>query len=183
MSTTFPRSRRSEPGYDIRQVEAFLEEARRQYDAERETDVTMTSSSIRHTSFSIHRGGYSTRHVDAALERLEDAFAGRERERAIRERGDQAWFADARETARVVLDRLSRPAGERFARVSPLAKGYNPAEVDRFTTRLARHFREDRPLSVDDVRQVAFRTRRGGYDEAQVDLVLDAVIDVMLAVR
>jgi DivIVA domain-containing protein len=38
-------------------------------------------------------------------------------------------------------------------------------------------------VSVDDVRQVAFGSRTRGYSEAQVDLVLDAVVDVMLAVR
>ena len=38
-------------------------------------------------------------------------------------------------------------------------------------------------MSVDDVRTVAFRTKRGGYNETQVDVFLDAVIGVMLAVR
>jgi DivIVA domain-containing protein len=33
------------------------------------------------------------------------------------------------------------------------------------------------------VRTVVFTTQRGGYRESQVDLVLDAVVDVMLAVR
>jgi DivIVA domain-containing protein len=33
------------------------------------------------------------------------------------------------------------------------------------------------------VRTVAFQAQRGGYREAQVDLVLDAVTRVMLAVR
>ena len=38
-------------------------------------------------------------------------------------------------------------------------------------------------MSVDEVRTVAFRTRRGGYSEAQVDAFLDAIVGVMLAVR
>jgi DivIVA domain-containing protein len=33
------------------------------------------------------------------------------------------------------------------------------------------------------VRTVAFRSRLRGYREWQVDLLLDAVVDVMLAVR
>ncbi len=66
----------------------------------------------------------------------------------------------------------------------PVARrGYDPDEVDRFLIRVQRYFRESRPMSVDEVRKVVFHTRRGGYSEAQVDLLLDAVIDVMLAVR
>lgn len=183
VNTTFPTGRRSEHGYNVREVEGFLEEARRQYDARSDAKVTMTSSTIRHTSFAMQRGGYSTSHVDAALERLEDAFALRERERTIADRGADVWFADARETAQEILGRLSRPEGDRFVRENRLVKGYSPAEVDRFAATLTGYFRDDRPVSVDAVRQVAFRTRRGGYREAQVDLLLDAVIDVMLAVR
>ena len=39
------------------------------------------------------------------------------------------------------------------------------------------------PMSVEDVRTVAFRPKKGGYREAQVDLLLDSVVNVMLAVR
>ena len=38
-------------------------------------------------------------------------------------------------------------------------------------------------MSVDQVRTAVFRTKKRGYNETQVDLLLDAVIDVMLAVR
>jgi DivIVA domain-containing protein len=38
-------------------------------------------------------------------------------------------------------------------------------------------------MSVDEVRTVMFRPQRGGYKEVQVDLLLDSVTDVMLAVR
>jgi DivIVA domain-containing protein len=38
-------------------------------------------------------------------------------------------------------------------------------------------------MSVDEVRTVVFRPARGGYDESQVDYLLDAVVAVMLAVK
>jgi DivIVA domain-containing protein len=38
-------------------------------------------------------------------------------------------------------------------------------------------------MSVEQVRTIVFRSRKGGYNETQVDLLLDAVINVMLAVR
>jgi len=37
-------------------------------------------------------------------------------------------------------------------------------------------------VTPEQVRAVAFRMQRGGYREAQVDAVLDAVVEVMLAV-
>lgn len=183
MSTTFPRTRRSRLGYNVDQVEDFLEEARRAYAAERGEPTIVSADSIRRTAFDMQKGGYSTTHVDAALERLEDAFAGRERDRVLTEVGDAAWFAKARETAQAVLDRLDRPQRQRFARVNFLATGYHPKDVDAFGDRLTKYFQDGKPMSVDEVRGIVFRTKRGGYQEPQVDLLLDSVVDVMLAVR
>ncbi|MBX9640167.1 MAG: DivIVA domain-containing protein [Mycobacteriaceae bacterium] len=181
MSTTFPRARKS--GYNVDQVEDFLEEARRAYTADPRQPVVLDAAAIRRTAFSLQRNGYSTNHVDAALERLEDAFAQRERERARSEAGDAAWYAQARSTAQVILDRLARPAGRRFNRVGPLTGGYSVKDVDAFTDRLVGYFQHGKPMSVEQVRTVVFRTAKRGYSETQVDMLLDAVIDVMLAVR
>ena len=131
----------------------------------------------------MQKGGYSTTHVDAALERLEDAFAAREREAARARKGDAAWFEEARTTAQVVLNRLDRPAASGSTASSFLTFGYHRKDVDRFANRLVRYFQDGRPMSVDEVRTVTFRAQRGGYREAQVDLLLDSVTDVMLAVR
>ncbi|WP_350349676.1 DivIVA domain-containing protein [Agromyces sp. G08B096] len=184
MSSTFPRARKPQLGYDTAQVEEFLQRARRAYDGRpAPDDPELTAEQIRLTAFGMQKGGYSTAHVDAALERLEDAFAAKERQIAARLHGDEAWLREARTTAQVVSNRLARPDGERFDRVNPLVLGYHVKEVDRFAERLTRYFRDGWPISIDDVRTVTFRAQRGGYREAQVDLVLDAVVDVMLAVR
>jgi DivIVA domain-containing protein len=143
----------------------------------------LSAETIRRTAFDLSKGGYSPTHVDAALERLEDAFASRERERAFAEVGDAAWYARARHTAQAVLDRLDRPQGHRFNRVSALSMGYNTKDVDEFGDRLMRYFQDGKPMSVDEVRTTAFRIKRGGYRETHVDVLLDSVIDVMLAVR
>jgi DivIVA domain-containing protein len=183
VSTTFPRIRKSRRGYSVDQVEDFLEEARRAYSAESTEPAVVNASNIRRMAFSLQKGGYSPVHVDAALERLEDAFASRERERAIQERGDEAWYSEARGIAREILDRLARPVGHRFDRVNFLSNGYHRKDVDAFATRLTNYFQDGRPMSIDEVRTVAFRPKKGGYREAQVDLLLDAVVNVMLAVR
>ncbi|WP_127793668.1 DivIVA domain-containing protein [Agromyces sp. LHK192] len=184
MTSTFPHARTPKLGYDTRQVEEFLEVARRAFDGTpRAGDPSVTAERIRLTAFGMQKGGYSTSHVDAALERLEDAFAARERQIAARLHGDEAWLREARTTAQVVANRLARADGERFERVNPLVLGYHVKDVDAFGDRLSRYFADGWPIGVDDVRTVTFRSQRGGYRESQVDLVLDAVVDVMLAVR
>lgn len=184
MTTTFPRTRRSNRGYNVAEVEDFLQEARTAYTAGATGHSGLDAKSIRTIAFSLEKGGYSTAHVDAALERLEDAFATRERERAFAQPGgDAAWYGEARGTAQVILDRIDRDYGKRFSRVGPLSVGYNAKDVDAFADRMADYFQKGVPLSVDEVRTVVFRSSKGGYSETQVDLLLDTVISVMLAVR
>lgn len=184
MSTTFPRTRRSKRGYNVSEVEDFLQEARTAYSAPAGAPSIVSAASIRTVAFGFERGGYSTTHVDAALERLEDAFATREKERAFAAPGgDAAWYTQARSTAQVLLNRLDRPAGKRFARVGALSQGYSPRDVDAFSERLTDYFQRGKAMSVDEVRTVVFGSSRGGYNETQVDLVLDTVINVMLAVK
>ncbi|GAA1443448.1 DivIVA domain-containing protein [Leifsonia poae] len=181
--STFPRARKSKLGYDTAQVDEFLQTARLAYDGDASDKDALTSADIRHTAFGMEKGGYSTTHVDAALERLEDAFAAREREAARAAAGEAAWFEEARTTAQVVLNRLDRPIGQRFDRASVFTYGYNRTDVDRFSSRLVKYFQDGKPMSVEEVRTVTFRPQRGGYKEIQVDLLLDSVTDVMLAVR
>lgn len=184
MSAPFPRTRTSTLGYDVNEVDDFLRKARQAYD-ERSGDgeFALTSESVRHTAFSMQKGGYYAPAVDAALERLEDAFATRERDEAYRAAGDETWYAQARAKAAEILIRLERPDGEKFTRAGFLRAGYHPKDVDEFTRHLVEYFRAGAEVTVTDVRTVVFRSRRGGYSEAQVDAVLDAVVDVMLAVR
>lgn len=179
---TFPHARKGRLGYDIDEVEEFLEQAREAYTSDDDT-LELTSSRIRTTGFAMRKGGYSPTHVDAALERLEDAFAERERQRERARIGDDEWFAQARATAQLILDRVSRPSGRRFRRVSVLTVGYSVADVDAFADRIAGYFQRGEALDIDDVRTIAFRPQRGGYHEIQVDMVLDEVTRVMQAVR
>jgi DivIVA domain-containing protein len=184
VSQTFPRARSSRPGYKVDEVEKFLAAARVAYSAEPgDTGTIITAEAIRHIAFGLEKGGYSTLAVDAALERLEEAFAARERERVAGAVGDEAWFADARDKAREILARLERPNKKKFRSSGVFKLGYDKRDVDEFADTLVAYFREGTPVPIDDVRQVAFRSRTRGYSEAQVDLVLDAVVDVMLAVR
>lgn len=178
--SSFPIVGRGKRGYDPEQVDAFLSRARDVFDGRARG---LDAVDIRRTAFDLKKVGYEPDAVDAALERLEDVFAERERQRARGELGEKEWFGRARELAQVIVNRLNRPDNHRFSRTGPFTLGYSTAEVDRFSGRLIRYFSEGLPITVDEVRTVTFRSQRGGYAEAQVDLLLDSVTDVMLAVR
>lgn len=179
-SAPFPEAPGRRKGYEKRAVDAFLEKAREAFEADE--PGALRSTEVRSAAFPLVRGGYAVGPVDAALGRVEDAFAARERDYALSRLGARAWVAETRDTAQVVLDRLARPRGARFDRVGFLHYGYSVAEVDIVADRIARYLAAGDPITPEQVRSVAFRLQRGGYRETQVDAVLDAVIEVMLAV-
>ncbi|WP_336645418.1 DivIVA domain-containing protein [Microbacterium sp. USHLN186] len=167
-------------GYHRAAVDSFLDSARAAFEAER-TDFG--ADDVRAASFPLVREGYVIADVDAALARVEDAFARRTREREIQKVGVDVWVARAREDAQQVLDHLSRPARERFTRTSILNFGYRIEEVDHVADRIVAFLRDGEPLAAEQVRDAAFRMQRGGYREEQVDALLDATVEVILAVR
>jgi DivIVA domain-containing protein len=143
----------------------------------------VTATSIRQMGFSMKRGGYTPAAVDAALERLEDAFASRERDRALAELGNQGAYERARGDAQVILDRCVRPRGHRFKRAGFLTTGYSVRDVDAFADGIVRYLQQGTTLTVDEVRSATFGRQKGGYQETQVDVVLDAVVDLLQAVK
>ncbi len=181
----FPEAAGRTKGYDKAAVDAFLAAARNAFE-----DVPppggherLSSATVRTISFPLVRRGYAVAPVDAALGRIEDAFAVREREDAVTRAGASAWVGHVRGDAQVLLDRLARGRGRRFRRTGWLRFGYRVDEVDLVCERLIGYFEQGEPVTVDQVRQAAFRMQRAGYREEQVDAVLDAVVEVMLAVR
>lgn len=176
----FPLTTGRARGYHRAAVDTFLDSARAAFESER-TDFG--ADDVRLASFPLVRNGYVIADVDAALARVEDAFASRTRERAVRDLGVGRWVARAREEAQLVLDHLSRPPRHRFARNGILTFGYRIDEVDHVGNRIAAFLRDGEALTVEQVRAAAFRMQRGGYREEQVDALLDATVEVMLAVR
>lgn len=167
-------------GYHRAAVDTFLASARRAFEA---GGADLSAEDVRTASFPLVKNGYVVADVDAALGRVEDAFAARERERVVRAQGAGAWVEQARADAQVILDHLARPRRHRFARTGVLTFGYRLDEVDHVSTRIVRYLRDGDPLTAEQLRSAAFRMQRGGYREEQVDALLDATIDVILAVR
>ena len=205
VASPFPIAPRGQKGYDPASVDAFLRRARAAFEVPTEPvedepveaapaedasvdaapvdDAPVDATAVRLASFDLVRRGYSVGAVDAALGRIEDAFAARQREADVADVGTVEWVDRARETAQEVLERLSRTPRERFRRAGFLRFGYRIDEVDIVADKLVGYFERGEAITVEQVRAAAFRMQRRGYDEAQVDALLDAVVDVMLAVR
>lgn len=190
----FTRVSGKEYGYHRGQVEEFMERARRAY----ERGEGLTARDVRHTVFDAVRGGYAADQIDEVLDRLEDTLAQTERDRDIAAVGVQAWGESRRAERDVLLGRLEREPGERFRRPGSARRAsYDVADVDALCDRIRtaldsgtpsvqgglRQRGAHRPVTVDDVRRAVFEAAEDGpgYDEAQVDAFLDAVIEYLAA--
>ncbi len=179
----FPLAEGSQLGYQFDQVDAFLERARQTYDQEQLALNPVTSAEIRRAAFPLKRRGYSARFVDAAMDRLEEVFYERERRVRTAQIGEEAWWAEVGQLLREVRGRLDRPRGKRFGRRGPFASGYRRSQVDAFLDRVSALFAGEGQLSTAEVRSVVFHSEWRGYNEDQVDALLDAVIELLLATR
>ena len=182
---SFERVQRNEYGYNAKQVDQFLQRARVSLETPKAATHVIKSGDVRAVSFDPVKGGYSAAVVDAALDRLEDAFARRERDELIAASGEDAWLREIGNLSGILRGRLHRPDGERFRRPSKgKARSYNTVDVDRLCRDLLGYLEEDKALSVDNVRRAVFRPAVGkdGYEENQVDAFLDRVVELMAAI-
>lgn len=182
--SAFPLAGRREFGYKPDQVDDFLERARGSYDGSLSGEEAVTADEIRGAAFGVRRRGYSTRYVDAALDRLEDVFFERERRANVRALGEEAWWEDTRQLLSEVRGRLRRPKGKRFRRRGIFATGYRTSQVDALLDVVGQAM-EHREFSHTpaQIREVVFHSQLRGYDERQVDALLDAMVELMLSTR
>lgn len=195
-STRFTRVPRTTKGYVASEVDEFFARAKVAYERERNQGRTGTgrgasderplrSWEVRTAAFGLARGGYAVQEVDAALDRLEDAVAARERTRLVEEDGVDVLMDELARRARTLQGRLDRPSGARFsAPTGRFERGYDPADVDDLCERLNRYFNDGSAMSADEVRRAVFRARRGhgAYREPEVDAFLDRAVAIMVSV-
>lgn len=182
--TAFPLARKKQLGYDPEQVEDFLDRARSTYEGGSLVGSPVTSEEVRRTAFGVKKGGYAARYVDAAMDRLEEVFYERERRTKMRALGEDAWWAETRQLLSEVRGRLQRPRGKRFRVRGIFATGYRKTQVDAFLDRVSAMLEnKELPLQPSEVRDVVFHSQLRGYDEEQVDALLDSVVELILATR
>lgn len=181
MTDTFKRVGGLTNGYSPEQVDEFLEQAKLAYAGDETIDIDETT--VHGVAFDWVRKGYVPELVDAALDRLESAFVQRRRAKVMEAEGEEAWLAATYEQAQALYPRLLRPAGERFADAD--GQGYKKAEVDRLLERLSEYFAGNATLTSAEVRGATFGKARGdgAYSEPVVDVYLDHVVSVLLAVE
>ncbi|WP_371130821.1 DivIVA domain-containing protein [Arthrobacter sp. SDTb3-6] len=174
-----------EIGYNVKQVDVFLDRARAYFLNADSNGLAITSQDVRTASFDPARGGYNAQAVDAAMDRIEDEFVLREKELLIKGKGEKAWMLEIGKTASLLRGRLHRPDGERFRRPTRKnVQSYNTADVDLLCRELLTYIEDNGELSVDVVRRAVFAPAKGaeGYEESQVDAFLDRVVELMAAI-
>lgn len=180
---TFRTVNRLRYGYDPDQVDTFFSHARRAYEGD--GTEPLSDVDVRRAAFDLVRGGYVTSSVDAALDRLERAFAARTRAQFVAVHGQEAWMEQVAAQARTLYERLRRPDGERFAPARRGEQGYATEDVDALCHRLVDYFDKGAPLTSDEIRNATFRRARGhsGYGEGPVDAFFDRAVEVLLGVE
>lgn len=181
MNNSFPKVEGNLKGYSPEQVDKFLAEMRAKFDTGKiDRDAVLQ---VRTTGFDMVKDGYLPTAVDESVERVEDAFALRYREQEIAAHGTDQWINNARERAQTIVARLRRPIGEQFIRTNIMGVGYSVTEVDELGTKIIDHFTKNTPLTVAELRSIVFTRKTRGYDETQVDALIDATIEVMQSVE
>jgi DivIVA domain-containing protein len=173
----FKLASRNRYGYDIKQVDGFIELARAQYADPKLT--LLTARQVRQNEFDLVKKGYDIADVDLGVDRLEDVFAKRELARQRIQLGD---FMMRERLERYVLSlrgRLELKDRHRFSHRTLLLRGYSRKEVDAFCKLVSQHLETGESMSVLDVRKTVFKAKRGGYAENEVDAFIDRVVEVL----
>ncbi|WP_435299821.1 DivIVA domain-containing protein [Timonella sp. A28] len=169
-------------GYDPDEVDDFFEHARDYYEGR--TDEPLTHRDIHTCVFDVMYRGYDTDQVDAALNRLENAFVAKERQEIVAQQGQDQWSNVLNERARTMYPRLTRPAGEKFSHPRR-GYGYASDEVDALCANLVKFFDGKIKVTADDLRVITFKRAKGknAYDEGSVDAFMARGIEVLLGVE
>jgi DivIVA domain-containing protein len=180
MTDLFRRAKKGR-GYNPTEVNDFFARAQAVYEGH--SSETMTPADVRAIAFSQVRNGYDEAQVDGALDRLDGAFARKERADFISQHGQQAWLDKVVDRATTLYDRMGRPDGAKFAPPAGGPNGYDRVQVDAMLHRLADYFNNGAPLASSDIRHAVFTPVRGkrGYDMNSVDAYLDRALEVLVA--
>ena len=182
-------------GYDIDQVDEFLDRAHQLYDA---AQPQLNQEDIQNVLFTLVRGGYDIEAVDRALLRLEQAAVDKQTSYEISSEGRVAWRTKTVQLAQTLMPRANAGNGYRFADGHGKEPSYDRKQVDSFVvnavTRIcdelgieypqavsSSNFDSDEDFTPRYVSTILFTQRKGdrGYDEGQVDMYVNRISQVV----
>ena len=179
-------------GYNVAQVNAFLERAHTLYESD---EARLTQKDIQEVSFDLERNGYVIGQVDAALSRLERAVVDKCTEQELAQCGRVAWKARVEALYRKLLQHAQRDYRDRFDSGSSRRPSYARKQVDimvdQALDKIALMLGHELEWETDKetlqdidsayVSNVIFTQKNGkhGYDERQVDYYLNACVRLL----
>lgn len=193
-SATIARAGKRKWGYDVGQVDAFLERAHTLYE---DDEPKMSQEDIQNVSFALEKDGYVISQVDAALNRLEKAVVDKQTQWDVTHFGRVAWRAATEQLAHSLYGRADRPEKDRFEPGASRHSSYDRKQVDRLVNQVIGKIRRelgeseehesdavrklDAELTSTRVSNIIFTQRIGkrGYSERQVDAYLNRAIQVL----
>lgn len=161
-------------GYNPEQVDALMDRIRRQY--ENPGSRIIIPSMLAAVRFDFSPGGYRIEQVDMAIAQVSEDFEKREIAKRIERIGIQAMAKEVRSQIKVINDRLSKPASERF---SPARNGYSGKAVDRLLSELLIEADRLTGPTTMDIRTRPLGTSRGGPSRLEVNEFLAMVVGVI----
>lgn len=191
-ASSLERAGKHKIGYNVAQVDAFLERAHTWYE---NGDASLTQEDIQEVSFNLATDGYDIDQVDAALARLENVIVDKKSETELATLGRVACKAQAYDQYRDLLKHALREEGERFASGISRKPSYDRQQVDDLINQVMDKLAvmlsmnpqwnsDDETLAnidADFVSNVLFTQRSGkrGYHERQVDYYLHACVRLL----
>lgn len=173
-------------GYDIAQVDEFLDRAHKAYDS---LEPLLKQEDIQNVSFGLQKGGYSIPQIDAALSRLERAVVDRRTLWDLQRMGRVAWRAQTEALVNTIRGRVKRADNERFSDGEKGSPSYDRKQVDKLIREISDAVEDELNNTVSEaneinssyVENVVFTQRTGakGYSEAQVDAYLNRVVQIL----
>lgn len=168
-------------GYDPAEVDTFIVRARDQYN--NFSSQVLDWRDITGQKFSLVKGGYDVAAVDTAIDKLQDTFAERELSRKSNPFAPSLSGSLLAELRSLLLGRASRPKNKRFSKVNVLGAGYSRKEVDALLSIVQEFLEGEEQITIDEVRSLTFKVKRGGYFESQVDSYIERLVEYIQTLR
>jgi len=164
-------------GYNPADVDPLIAAARTQF--ANPDQPGLGASDLRTAQFGLIKGGYRISAVDAALDRLDDAFAANEAKRLLARGGHIGANEELEKLRETLLARTNRKKRKRFARIGLFGKGYSVRQVDSLVAGVQALLEGRTRTEIAALREYSFGSTWNGYTEAQVDAFIDRAIEYL----